>query len=181
MAFATENGRGALHERLRLVDSESAARIDANDVVRMVRALEVFEETGMTMTEHHRRHNHKTVSPKYPFLMIGINPGTEILYPRINERVQKMMEEGLLQEVEGLRQQGLHPESHRSQRAIGYTQLHAYLDGKIDKTEAIRLIQRDSRRYAKRQVNWYRPQTNLQWVPSPSSIDLDGVCRYLDS
>jgi tRNA dimethylallyltransferase len=171
-------GAPALWERLREVDLESAARIDPNDLIRITRALEVFLLTGATMTEHHRAHDHRKAPLRYRARLIGLAPEREALYRRIDKRVDEMMAAGLLAEVEALRERGFGSEVG-SQAAIGYAELHQHLDGEIPLAEAVRLIKRNSRRYARRQLSWYRDDSSVEWYASGADVDLEELGRYL--
>lgn len=169
---------GALRQDLAAVDPESAARIEPNDRKRLVRALEIHRLTGVTMTEHHRRHDHRAVEPRYPHRLVGLAPPRPQLYAQIETRVDTMLAAGLLDEVVALRARGFAPPL-RSQQAIGYAELHDHLDGRSDLSRAIELIKRNSRRYARRQLSWYRPDPSVIWAPDPGAVDVDALERYL--
>jgi tRNA dimethylallyltransferase len=177
-ARATAEGTAALWADLHAVDPESAARIDKNDRKRLVRALEVHRLTGETMTEHHRRHDHKAVAPRYEHVLVGVAPPREQLYGVIDARVDAMMAAGLLDEVRALRAAGYVPPL-RSQQAIGYAELHDHLAGRSDLSRAVELVKRNSRRYARRQLAWYRPDRSVRWADSPGAVDVDSLRRYL--
>lgn len=179
-AEADVHGTRRLWEKLRGIDADSAERIHDTDAKRIIRALEVHELTGITMTEHHQRHDHKNVPPRYPVRLIGLAPERETLYARIDKRVDDMMDSGWLDEVRRLRAQG-YGANLRSQLAIGYAQLHAHLDQTLALSEAVRLIKRNSRRYARRQLSWYRNDERVEWFDSASEIDLDLVVSFFDS
>lgn len=167
-----------LWERLETIDPDSAARIDPNDLIRITRAIEVFEATGVPLTEHHKKHDHKTAEPRYPVRFVGLSPERDALYARIDARVDEMIAAGWVDEVAALRAQGF---DHRlkSQTAIGYTELHHHLEGSLSLDDAVPLIKRNSRRYARRQVSWYRNDPRVLWSASASEIDLDELGRYL--
>ncbi len=167
-----------LWERLRDADPDSAARIDPNDLIRTTRALEVYALTGVTMSEHQRRHDHRRVPPRYRVTLVGLAPERETLYPRIDARVEAMIAAGLEAEVRSLRAAGYGP-NLRSQAAIGYAEMHRYLDGQIDLPETIRLIKRNSRRYARRQLAWYRSDPGVHWHLHAATVDLAALRRYL--
>lgn len=173
-ATAEAEGTGVLWHQLAAIDPASAARIDPNDRKRLIRAIEVYELTGITMTEHHQRHDHSQVPPRYEAQLIGLEPQRERLYACIDARVDDMMDSGWLDEVRNLRAQGYGP-GLRSQAAIGYAELHQHLDQTVALDEAIRLIKRNSRRYARRQLSWYRGDERVKRFESPSDIDLDLV------
>ena len=164
-AEAALAGLGALHDRLRTVDPESARRIHPNDPVRIVRALEVYEVTGEPLSAHFARQEH--TDPPYQSLTIGLFDDRRALYERINRRALEMMKRGLVAEVEALRTMGYGP-ALKSQQALGYKQVHALLDGRLTREEAIYLIQRDTRHYARRQLTWLRKDKSIHWLPAGS-------------
>lgn len=171
-------GPGPLWERLHALDPDAAARIDRNDLIRITRALEVHELTGITMSEHQRRHDHQRVPPRYRARLVGLAPPRAQLYAAIETRVDRMIEAGLVDEVRGLRAAGYTPPL-RSQAAIGYAELHAFLDETCDLPRAIELIKRNSRRYARRQLSWYRRDTEVQWFEQHADVDVPQLGRYL--
>jgi tRNA dimethylallyltransferase len=171
-------GTGALWDRLAAADPEAAARIDRADLRRIIRALEVQAATGVPMSEHQRRHDFRTVPPRYPARLVGLAPPRDALYPRIDARVDAMLAAGLLDEVRALRAAGYRPPL-RSQQAIGYAELHAHLDGLHDLPRAVELIKRNTRRYARRQLSWYRADPRVEWHDDPARVDLDSLRRYL--
>jgi len=173
---AQEQGLVSLWQKLAQVDPQSSTTIHKTDARRIIRALEVFQKTGLPLSEHHKRH--KAQPDRHNALIICVQPEREQLYQRINARVLQMIDAGLVQEVQQLRDQG-YPASLRSQQAIGYREIHDHLDQKSTLEEAIALIQRNSRRYARRQMSWYRGQENLHRFPSPSEVDLSALERYL--
>lgn len=177
-AIARERGVAHLHAWLSQVDPASAAKIDRNDEKRMTRALEVYLETGVPMSVHQARHDYRVAPSRYRARKVGLAPEREALYRRIEDRVDRMMEQGLLAEVAALRERGYRPPL-RSQEAIGYAELHEHLDGAIDLPTAVGLIKRNSRRYARRQVSWYRNDTDVAWWPHPDAVDQDELERYL--
>lgn len=168
----------SLWDELDTIDPASAARIDRKDRKRLVRAIEVHRVTGETMTEHLRRHDHKAVAPRYEHLLVGVSPPREALYGVIDARVDAMMAAGLVDEVAALRAAGYAPPM-RSQQAIGYAEIHAHLDGRSDLSRAVELVKRNSRRYARRQLSWYRPDRSVRWADSPAAVDVDSLRRYL--
>ncbi len=177
-----EAGGGApfLWKRLERVDPASAMRILPGDLRRIIRALEVYEHTGIPMSVHQARHDFRQMPLRYPARIVGIAPERPLLYKRINHRVDAMMEAGLLGEVEHLRRAGIGPEL-RSQAAIGYAELHAHLDGNISLDKAVWRIKQNSRRYARRQLNWYRGDSRVIWHQDAAEIDLGALERYLRS
>lgn len=173
-----DGGPERLWKRLAEIDPESSERIHATDLIRITRALEVFELTGQTMTEHHRIHDHTKLPMRYDARVIGIAPDRELLYPRIDARVGHMFAEGWVDEVRALREAGYRPPL-RSQSAIGYGEIHTHLDGGEDLDRTIRLIKRNSRRYARRQLSWYRRDAVVRWYRWASEVDLGELERYL--
>jgi tRNA dimethylallyltransferase len=177
-AEAAALGAPALHARLVAVDPSLAARVEPNDGKRIIRALEVHEATGIPMSEHQRRHDHRTIEPRYPARVIGLAPPREALYQRIDARVDAMLADGLVAEVLALRAAGYRPPL-RSQQAIGYAEVHDQLDGAVDAVRAVELIKRNSRHYARRQLSWYRSDRTIEWALDRAAVDLDGLERYL--
>jgi tRNA dimethylallyltransferase len=157
--LAGAEGPAHLHERLRKIDPESANRIHPNDTKRLIRALEVYELTGKTLSEHFREHDKK--SP-YNVLMIGLDLERKDLYKRIDDRVDEMLQRGFLEEVKGLRQRGYGP-GLKSQQTLGYRQLHLYLDGELGLDEAVSETKKKTRHYARRQMIWLRKEKGIRW------------------
>ncbi|MEH7504818.1 tRNA (adenosine(37)-N6)-dimethylallyltransferase MiaA [Neobacillus drentensis] len=151
-------GNEALYKELLEVDPGSASQIHQNNVRRVIRALEIFHLTGKTMQEFQ-----STQQPDllYNTAIVGLSMEREKLYERINYRVDLMIEEGLIEEVKGLYQKGLR--DCQSIQAIGYKEIYAYLDGKVTLEEAIENLKQNSRRYAKRQLTWFRNKMEVAW------------------
>jgi len=145
-------------KKLQSIDPEQAAKVHPNNVRRVIRALEVYETTGMTMTEYQAMQ--KQESPYNPIL-IGLEMDREKLYERINNRVDDMMEEGLLKEVHMLIERGY--VSSQSMQAIGYKEFIPYFNGERSLEEAVFLLKRNSRRYAKRQYTYFRNKMDVDW------------------
>lgn len=160
-AEAHELGNQAMLERLALVDPELAARIHPNNRVRIIRALEVYRLTGIPLSRHQQAHGFGI--RRYESLQIGIRVERGELYRRIDERVEQMVHEGLLEEVRGLVAAG-YGRDLKAMRAIGYKEAAACLAGEYGLDEAIRLIQRDTRRYAKRQLTWFNADPDILWL-----------------
>ncbi len=177
-AEARAGGVAALWQRLAALDPAIATRIDPNDQKRIVRALEVQQLTGVPMSEHQRRHDHRTVPARYPHVLVGLAPPRERLYAMIEARIDAMIATGLVDEVRGLRAAGYAPPM-RSQQAIGYAELHDHLDGRSDLSQAIELVKRNSRRYARRQLSWYRPDPEVRWAEAPAAVDQTALTQYL--
>jgi tRNA dimethylallyltransferase len=177
-ARADAAGTAALWADLAAVDPESAGRIDRNDRKRLVRALEVQRLTGETLAEHHRRHDHRAVPARFPHVLVGLAPPRDRLYAVIDARVDAMLAAGLVDEVRALRDRGYRPPL-RSQQAIGYAELHDHLEGRSDLSRAVELVKRNSRRYARRQLAWYRPDPAVRWADNPGAVDVDSLEGYL--
>ena len=161
-------GGAELLRRLAEVDPVTAARLHPNDQVRIVRALEVFRQTGRPISSF--RSDHGFVGEFYDALKIGIAVERNELYRRIEERVERMMAEGFPEEVRQLLARGFDP-GLKPFRAIGYKELCRYLAGKYSFEEALGLIKRDTRRYAKRQFTWFRQDDEINWVEYPARFD----------
>ena len=160
--LAETQGIETLCDMLRRVDPDSAARLHPSDRKRIIRALEVYLETGITITEHDRRT--KLAPPKYDPLWLGIDFAERSeLYRRIDLRVERMLEAGLIDEIRGLLASGLSP-ACTAMQAIGYKEFAAALEGKCSMAEATALVQQSSRRYAKRQLTWFRRNSAMQWL-----------------
>jgi tRNA dimethylallyltransferase len=168
---AQKIGVEALHKELQEHDPESAAQIHPNNVRRVIRALEIFHLTGKTMQEFQSTQQRDLL---YHTALIGLTMDREKLYERINARVDVMMEEGLLQEVKSLYQQGLR--DCQSIQAIGYKEIYEYLDGKISLQEAVENLKQNSRRYAKRQLTWFRNKMDVKWF---DITDVDNFAKKI--
>ena len=165
-AIAREQGAHALHEMLRVIDPESAERIHENNVKRVVRALEVYEQTGMTIGEFNAKH--KRPEPKYDAIIFALCPTErEILYDRINRRVDQMVQMGLVEETRGLWENGCL--TGTAGQAIGYKELVPYLRGEATLEECLDVLKRASRNYAKRQLTWLRRDSRVNWLYYNSS------------
>ena len=157
-----KDGAEALLEALRAVDPESAARLHLRDEKRIVRALEVYYETGETITEHDRKS--RETPPRYRTLRIGLAFRDRAdMWARIDRRVDDMVAQGLLQEVETLLQSGL-PRDATALQAIGYKQFLAVAEGRATVDEAIAEVKLRSRQYAKRQLTWLRRDEDIHWI-----------------
>ncbi len=152
-------GAEVLHSELQKVDPLSAERIHMNNTRRVIRALEVYETTGTLFSEHVDEEKHELL---YNAVFIGLTMEREQLYARINKRVDMMMGKGLLKEVSDLIQRGINKEA-QSVQAIGYKELYDFAEGRTSLDEAVELLKRNSRRYAKRQLTWFRNRLPIQW------------------
>uniref|UniRef100_A0A7C2EI20 tRNA dimethylallyltransferase n=1 Tax=Ammonifex degensii TaxID=42838 RepID=A0A7C2EI20_9THEO len=166
MEEARRLGALHLHERLRTVNPEAAARIHPHNVKRVVRALEVAYQTGKPILTQ--------ATPEYDTLTFGLYLEREELYRRIEERVDAMLAAGLVEEVRRLLDRGV-PSEATAMQALGYKEIAAYLRGKVTFEEAVRLIKRNTRRFAKRQFTWFKREEEIRWLdvtayPGPAAI-----------
>lgn len=159
--LAKEQGAETLHEMLRAIDPQSAKDIHANNVKRVIRALEFYEKTGTPISAHNAAERAKK-SP-YGFAYFVLTDRREKLYARIDARVDAMMEQGLLEEVRMLKEMG-YTRDMVSMQGLGYKELLAYLDGEYSLEEAVYVIKRDTRHFAKRQLTWFRRERDVIWV-----------------
>ncbi len=166
----------SIYEDLTRVDPVSASRIHRNDKQRIIRALEIYFIAGLPASEIFLMPS-KDPLP-FPYVKFGLLMERSLLYKRIEERVDRMMEMGFLEEVKGLVQRGLNL-SYNSMRAIGYRHLYLHLMGKLSLGEAVRLIKRDTKRYAKRQLTWFRRDPEIRWFFYPN--DKDEVIKNIDA
>ncbi len=161
-ALAKEQGIEVVLEILRKTDPESAERLHPSDQRRIIRAAEVWLETGKTITQHNLET--QAVPPKYDPLWIGLDfTHRKQLYDRIDRRVDVMMEQGLMAEVERLLAQGV-PATATSLQAIGYKEPMAALRGELTMEDMVEKIKQESRRYAKRQLTWFRRNKKIHWI-----------------
>ena len=180
-ALAASQGIEAVIERLRAVDPESAARLHPSDQKRIIRAMEVYLETGMTITEHNRKT--QEIPPKYhPIRFALTDRQRQTLYDRIDRRVDTMVEAGLIEEIQGLLARGI-PEKCTAMQAIGYKEFVAALHGACSLEEAAGQVKQSSRRYAKRQLTWFRRNPENIWLireDGQTSMEiLDSARQYL--
>lgn len=172
-------GHQKLFESLMECDPETARRIHPNDTHRLLRALEIYQATGVPWSAQ------KGMLAKKPLLAsgckIGLTSGREVLYKRINERVAQMIQKGLLEEVQNLLQMG-YDQNLKSMQSIGYRHMIQFLNGTWSWEEAIGLLARDTRRYAKRQFTWFHRDTAIKWFEPDNE---DEICKaiglYLDT
>ena len=176
--LAEENGVQFVHNRLAEIDQESAERIHPNNVRRVIRALEIYHCTGKKMSEQLEKQNDDYV---YDAALIGLTMERERLYDRINRRVDIMVEEGLFEEVRSLYDKGIR--DCQSIQAIGYKELYDYFDEKVTYEQAIENLKQNSRRYAKRQLTWFRNKMNLQWFEMNQENEEKNfleICSYIE-
>lgn len=157
---ADAQGIESLHERLRRLDPESAERLHPNDRYRILRALEVVETTGKPISRYHREHGFS----EQPFeaLKIALSMDREVLYARINQRVDAMIAAGFLEEVKSLLAQG-YSGNLKSMQSIGYRHMLDFIQGRSSREACVRTLKRDHRRYAKRQLTWFKADPQIIW------------------
>jgi len=158
----------AMYEELKRIDPEYARRISHRDRVRVVRAIEVFRASGVTMSEWYRRHGFK--ERRYETCKIGLRRDRSELYDRINQRVLQMLEAGWVAEVEGLLNRG-YATDFKPFLSIGYRQIVLYLAGAYTYDEMVRTIQQETRKYAKRQMTWFARDKDVEWFQFPEDRD----------
>lgn len=157
---AKEFGNEYVYEILKRVDEESAESIHPNNLKRVIRALEIYKTTGKKKSELDRE---QLSEPLYEPEITGLMRDREVLYDRINKRVDIMMEKGLVEEVSELIKMGIDTDA-TSMQAIGYKEIIEYLDGKTSLSGAVDKIKRESRRYAKRQLTWFKRNEKINWI-----------------
>lgn len=159
--LAMEKGAEVLHDMLRKVDPESAEAIHANNVKRVIRALEFHKQTGGKISEHNEQERAK--SSPYDFCYFVLNDERERLYERINLRIDQMLAEGLIEEVKFLKGQG-YTKDMVSMQGLGYKEILDYLNGNCTLEEAVYILKRDTRHFAKRQLTWFRRERDVIWI-----------------
>ena len=169
-ALVKEKGAEYLHNMLREVDEKSAEAIHMNNSKRVIRALEFYHQTGKRMSEHNEEESKKESA--YNSAYFVLNCDRELLYNRINKRIDLMVEEGLLEEVQALKEEG-YSRDLVSMQGLGYKEILAYLDGEISLDEAIYILKRDTRHFAKRQLTWFRREKEVIMVDKDKLTTLD--------
>ena len=160
-----------LFNRLQHVDPELAAKVEPHDRNRIIRGLEIFEQTGIPLSEHQRAHDFD--GPSYEALKIGVKTDRQVLYERIAERTGEMIDAGLLGECESLLERGYGPEL-KPMQSLGYRQICEYLSREKTFEKAKQDITRETKRYAKRQLTWFRKDKEIHWVEQPND-HLDAI------
>lgn len=174
--LAKAQGAQKLHDMLRRVDPGAAEQIHANNVKRVIRALEFHAQTGGLISAHNEAERQKM--PAYRSRYFVLTDDREKIYERIDLRVDKMLEDGLLNEVQLLKDRGLKKEMV-SMQGLGYKEILAYLDGEYDLERAIYLIKRDTRHFAKRQLTWFKREKNVIWVDRRDFLDENNILQFL--
>lgn len=173
-----EQGPEALHQRLAAIDPVSAARLHANDVKRVIRALEVFELSGKPVSSFEYKPGESAVASPYAPCLFGLTIPREELYARLEQRVHAQLASGLLQEVQTLTARGYGQELS-SMKGITYRQLLGHLQGEYDLPTAIELMVRANRRYAKRQFTWFKVDQRIQWLEILMEGGAPGVAEII--
>lgn len=178
--YHKEHGEDALYEKLQKIDPKAAEKIHKKNVKRVIRALEVYDITGIKFSELNT--DIRKPSNKYECILVGLSVDRKILYERINQRVDKMLAEGLINEVKSLLDEGYNKDLV-SMRGIGYKEIIEYLEGNLSLEEAVSVLKRNTRRFAKRQYTWFLKDTNVKWfdIEDVSKIDMtvDEIYDYL--
>lgn len=162
MNFVSEHGNLALHEKLKACDPETAEKLHPNDVLRIIRALEIGELTGKTLSSQRQFKDDQYQMLDPSILYIGLTAPREILYERINQRCVTMLSQGLIEETLTLLKDGYSP-TLKPLQSIGYRHALLYLKGLVTKPEMLRLMQRDTRHFAKRQLTWFHRDPRIRW------------------
>ncbi len=174
-----KEGTSSLHKRLKMIDPESAKRINKNDYVRIERALEVYQLTGKSISEHQEEHAFQ--DKRFDTLKIGIGVEREDLRNRIDKRVDQMFGDGFVDEVKNLRDIGFGPDL-KPMKSIGYKQVNQYLDNNLTLDRAVEVIKRDSKRFSKRQMTWLRADKEIEWFDNNTELKsiINRVKQFLD-
>jgi len=167
-----DQGIVALQEKLKIADAEYYRQVDINNPHRIIRALEVFESTGIPFSSFRKS---KTNIRPFQIVKLGLNLPREVLYNRINQRVDQMVQQGLVEEVRSLL-----PYRHlNALNTVGYSELFDYFDGKTDLRSAIELIKQNTRRFAKRQLTWFKKDTGIDWIVGVDPYsDINRIRQY---
>lgn len=181
---AQERGMASLYQELSDVDPERARGVHPNDSVKVLRALEIYRQTGQPASQAHEQHRFQ--EKPFSALLLGLTMDRDALYRRIDQRVHIEIEKGLVEETRRLLSQG-YARSLTSMKSLGYRQMAGFLEGEYDFDEAVRRLKRDTRHFAKRQMTWFRKEPEIEWVnvladESPASITtriLERVDQFL--
>jgi tRNA dimethylallyltransferase len=178
--LAVQKGSAYVHSKLEAVDPEAYERIHPNDLRRVIRALEVYKHTGRPIS--YFQEESRKQPPRYQYAYISLTMDRQKLYERIDHRVDKMIASGLIEEVEGLLKMGYNRELN-SMQSLGYKEIADYLHGLITKEEAVRVLKRDTRHYAKRQLTWFRGDKRVNWVHIDifyrKEVLVENIIRYI--
>lgn len=174
--LADTHGNTFLHDMLAEVDPESAEKIHENNVKRVIRALEFYKKTGMKISEHNETESQKE-SP-YNFEYFVLNDARSKLYDRIDRRIDIMVEQGLIEEVKALKNQG-YTKDLISMQGLGYKEILDYLDGVTSLDEALYILKRDTRHFAKRQITWFKREKEVTWVDKSEFTSEDTIMDFM--
>ncbi len=158
---AREKGSVYLHEQLAQVDPKSALAIHPNNCKRIIRALEYYKETGQPISDHNEEQKEKASPYNYAYFVL--TDDRRVLYDRIDRRVDQMLDQGLVKEVEKLKEMGCRADMV-SMQGLGYKEILAYLEGKTSLEEAVYILKRDTRHFAKRQLTWFKREQDVIWI-----------------
>jgi tRNA dimethylallyltransferase len=178
LAEAGRHGKGYLHRQLALVDPERARGLHPHDEVKIIRALEVQRLSGRAMSEAHRLH--RLSAQSFTPLLLGLMRPREVLYRRIDQRVESFFQHGLIEETHRLLANG-YSRDLPSMKGLGYRQVAGFIFGDYDEAEAMRRLKRDTRHFAKRQITWFRREPGLIWVMVKDEDSPDQVAQTLAS
>ncbi|MBN1633882.1 MAG: tRNA (adenosine(37)-N6)-dimethylallyltransferase MiaA [Ignavibacteria bacterium] len=170
-ALLKEKGKEYLYDELKKVDPDTASKMSHHYHRRVIRALEVFYTTGKKISELQKEKIHN----EFDFHIFGLMPDRDYLYERINSRVDYMIANGLIDEVKKLQSRGYHYQKYNSLNTVGVREIFDYLEGKINLEDAVELIKRNTRRYAKRQITWFRRDENIEWLDVHPDIIINGI------
>lgn len=174
--LARQEGNERLHEMLRQVDPKAAEAIHANNVKRVIRALEFHQQTGQKISEHNEEQRENVSA--YDSCYFVLTDDREKMYERIDRRVDLMVQEGLVEEVTRLKEQGCTRELV-SMQGLGYKEILAYLEGEYDLERALYLIKRDTRHFAKRQLTWFKREKDVIWVDRRNFLDENEILQFM--
>jgi tRNA dimethylallyltransferase len=176
---AHNKGTAELYNRLRECDPIAASRIHVNDTYRIVRALEIYETTGQPISSCHQEH--QMAPPLFDVIKIGLSRQREVLYERINYRVDLMVEEGLCSEVRSLLKRG-YTSVLKPLQSIGYRHILDFFEGRLNWDDTLKTLKQDTRRYAKRQLTWFNSDSQVKWIDADHLDEiLDNVKAFLSS
>ena len=176
-SLAKEHGNQYVYDILKSVDIDSAEKLHSNDLKRVIRALEIYETTGVKKST--MQNTMQTFNTGINPLIIGLSMCREKLYSRINQRVDIMVNDGLIEEVKSLMDMGLN-ESHQSMSGIGYKEIVPYIKGEMSKEDSIILLKQNTRHYAKRQITWFKKVPTINWIDLTGGLNEEILDNIID-
>ena len=176
-SLAKEHGNQYVYDILKSVDIDSAEKLHSNDLKRVIRALEIYETTGVKKST--MQNTMQTFNTGINPLIIGLSMCREKLYSRINQRVDIMVNDGLIEEVKSLMDMGLN-ESHQSMSGIGYKEIVPYIKGEMSKEDSIMLLKQNTRHYAKRQITWFKKVPTINWIDLTDGLNEEILDNIID-